>query len=179
MLKTLRVILGGFFSLTLLLLLIGYFLSNEYDFSRAAVLDVRCEETFEYVNDVQNLGEFIPWLQKDATIRFDYTSPSEGVGARVRWTSQESANGSFTITASEAPSKIVGDLDFFDLGKSEGYLLLETEGEACAVRFGFRGKVSAPRPLASWFSTLLPFFVAPELERALNELEAILKEKES
>lgn len=179
MLKTLRVILGGFFSLTLLLLLIGYFLSNEYDFSRPAVLDTGCEQVFNYVNDLQNLGEFIPWLKKDATIRFDHTSPSEGIGARVRWTSQESANGSFTITESESPSKIAGELDFFDLGKSEGYLSLESQGEACAVRFGFRGKVSAPRPLASWFSTLLPFFVAPELERALNGLEAILKERES
>ena len=177
MMKTIRVIVGGLVSLTLLLLLIGYFLPNEYDFSRVHHLEGACEEAFEYVNDIENLSEFSPWMQRDPTIRFDHSSPSTGVGARVRWTSQASANGSFTITESEPPSRIVGELDFFELGKSEGYLSLEQQNTGCELRLGFRGTVAAPRPIASWFSTLLPFFVGHELERALEGLETILEEK--
>lgn len=178
MMKIIRVIGGGLVSLTLLLLLIGYFLPNEYDFSRVHSIASTCDAAFDYVNDLENLSEFSPWMQRDPTIRFDYTSPSTGEGARVRWTSQESANGAFTITESEAPKRIIGELDFFELGKSEGYLLLDEDGPGCQLRLGFRGSFEAPRPIARWFSTLLPFFVGHELERALEELESILAERE-
>jgi uncharacterized protein YndB with AHSA1/START domain len=177
--KFLRVAVGMLVSLVLLLLVVGFFLPTEYDVTRARRMEATCEAAFEMVDDLETYDEWMPWMERDPTVRMDVGEPSKGEGARYRWTSEKSGSGSFLIRSSEPYSRIVAEIDFGEMGKSEVYFTFAGEGRDCHVIWGFRGEGQGPRPIAGWFATLMDAMVGRDFERGLSRIAARVENEDS
>jgi hypothetical protein len=171
--KVLRVAIGMLVSLVLLLLLVGFFLPTDYDVTRSRRADASCEAAFGVVEDLETYARWMPWMEKDPTVKMVIGEPKKGEGARYRWTSEKTGSGSYLIRMTEPHSRIEAEIDFGEMGKSEVYFLFEGDGAVCDVTWGFRGEGQGPRPLAGWFATLMDAMVGRDFERGLAQIASL------
>src|SRR5690606_401462 len=171
--------LGMLVSLVLLLLAVGFFLPTDYDVTRARRMESSCAAVFGVVEDLETYDAWMPWVEKDPTVKMDVGEPSKGEGARYRWTSEKSGSGSYLIRESEPHSRIEAEIDFGDMGSSEVYFQFAGDGDVCDVTWGFRGEGQGPRPLAGWFATLMDAMVGRDFERGLSRIAALVENEAS
>ena len=96
---TLLVLLG----LVVVVLGIGAFLPKDFRVERSIEIDASPEVVFEQVSSLRKWNAWSPWIARDPSIKNEFTGPDDGVGATVSWTSEESGDGTQTITLSEPP----------------------------------------------------------------------------
>ena len=77
------------------------FISPHWEVSRSLVLAAKPEEIHPYVDGLRHWARWNPWERNDPTMRMTYGSAESGVGASRSWTSEQSGNGTQTITASD------------------------------------------------------------------------------
>ncbi|NLY92802.1 MAG: SRPBCC family protein [Myxococcales bacterium] len=177
--KPLRVAFGMLVSLVLLLLVIGFFLPTDYHVTRSRTVRASCEEAYAVVEDLETYGYWMPWLEKDPTAKIVVGEPSRGEGARYRWTSEKVGSGAYVIRKAEPYARVLAEIDFGEMGKSEVYFVFEGDGATCDVVWGFRGEGQGPRPLAGWFATLMDAMVGRDFERGLARIASLAENEDT
>lgn len=171
--RALKVIIGLLIAAVLIVLGVGLFLPNEYRVERSIEIEAAPEVVFDQVSALKNWTAWSPWMAKDPSIENSYSGPEAGVGAKVTWTSEDSGNGSQTITFSDRPKRIETHLDFGDMGKPKADWTFEPSGEGTQVTWGLSGTASGP--LGGYFAKMMDGWVGPDYEDGLRRLKKVVE----
>lgn len=160
-------------ALSILVFGIGSFLSKEFRVERSIEIDAAPEVVFDEVNSLKKWNAWSPWLARDPSIENTYAGPDSGVGATVTWTSDESGNGTQTITKSERPSRIEMALDFGDMGQPNADWSFEPSGAGTEVTWGLSGEAAGP--LGGYFAKMMDGWVGEDYEDGLQRLKQVIE----
>jgi len=175
--RALKVIIGLLVAAVLIVVGVGLFLPNEYRVERSIEIDAPPEAVFDHVNTLKSWNAWSPWMAKDSSIENSYSGPEAGVGAKVTWTSEDSGNGSQTITFSERPKRIEMHLDFGDMGQPRADWTFAPSGESTQVNWGLSGTASGV--LGGYFAKMMDGWVGPDYEDGLARLKKVVEEAPS
>ena len=90
---------------------IGLFLSPEYDVEQSILISSRPENIHPYVNDLQQWPRWTPWQEMDPDTKITYGKLTSGIGASQSWQGK-GGSGHLYITASSPYSGIAYDVFF-------------------------------------------------------------------
>ena len=173
--RALKIIIGVLVALTLILFGIGLFLPKDYHIERSVEISAPPALVFDQVNTLRNWDAWSPWLAEDPTIKNTYSGPESGVGAKVAWTSEDSGEGSQTITLSERPKRIETRLDFGDMGRPGADFAFKPQGDGTLVTWALTG--TAAGPLGGFFALSLDRLLGPTYEDGLSRLKRVCEEE--
>ncbi len=151
----------------------GAFLPKDFRVERSIEIDAPPEVVFDEVNSLREWDAWSPWKAKDPSIQNEYSGPESGVGAKVRWTSENSGEGTQTITLSERPTRIETALDFGDMGQPNADWTFEPTGDGTKVTWGLSG--TAAGPLGGYFAKMMDGWVGADYEDGLARLKALVE----
>ena len=110
MLKKLAVILVG---LVAVLVLVVVTRPAHLHVERSAHVAARPEVVFPFINDFHHWEKWSPWEKLDPAMQKQHSGAPQGVGAGYAWSGNDQVGvGSMRITESQAPERIVIQLDF-------------------------------------------------------------------
>jgi hypothetical protein len=150
---------------------IGAFLPKDFRVERSTEIDAPPEVVFDQVNSLQSWSAWSPWIARDPSIKNEFTGPEAGVGATVTWTSEESGDGTQTITLSERPSRIEMKLDFGEMGQPNADWTFVPAGDGVRVTWGLSG--TADGPLGGYFAKMMDGWVGTDYEDGLARLKKV------
>lgn len=169
--RALKVIAGLLVAVGLIIVGIGLVLPREFRVERSIEIDAAPEVVFDQVNSLRNWNAWSPWIAKDPSIENSYSGPEAGVGSKVTWTSEDSGNGSQTITLSERPKRIETHLDFGDMGQPNAEWTFEPSGDGVRVTWGLGG--TAKGVLGGYFAKMMDGWVGADYEDGLARLKKV------
>ena len=129
----LKKLLFALLGLVALGLLVAAFLPKHFEYEHSIDINAPKELVFGIINDLKTQETWGPWGKEDPTIKNTYNEVAAGVGQVSSWTSENSGNGSQTITESTPPSSLKVKLDFEGAGGGDGWFKLE-DGENGATK---------------------------------------------
>lgn len=87
--------------------------SSTFTVEKKELVKAPPETLFALVNDLHKWPEWSPWDSVDPQLKRSFGGPNEGVGANQTWSGNEAmGEGTFTITQSTPPSKVVLSVTF-------------------------------------------------------------------
>jgi hypothetical protein len=105
----------GFFALVFL---VSLFFPRQYKIERSIAINLPVQETFAYLNEVENWQDWSPWNQNlDSTMRFFYSQNKSGIGAAQYFRGNLIGIGRFRIIESLPNEKIQ-----FNLSLDHGFM---------------------------------------------------------
>jgi len=158
-------------ALIVVVLGVGAFLPKDFRVERSIEIDASPEAVFDQVNSLRKWDAWSPWIARDPSIQNTYEGPEAGVGATVRWTSEESGEGTQEITLSERPTRIETALDFGDMGQPNADWTFEPSAEGVRVTWGLSGTASGP--LGGYFAKMMDGWVGADYETGLERLKQL------
>jgi hypothetical protein len=150
---------------------IGAFLPKDFRVERTIKVDASPEVVFDQVSSLRKWNAWSPWIARDPSIKNEFTGPDDGVGATVTWTSEESGDGTQTITLSEPPTRIEMKLDFGDMGQPNADWTFVPSGDGVRVTWGLSGTASGP--LGGYFAKMMDGWVGADYEDGLARLKLV------
>jgi uncharacterized protein YndB with AHSA1/START domain len=156
----------------------GYLLPDEVTVQRQVVINAPPEKVFSLVEGYKRFNEWSPWAELDPKTQYTFEGPDTGIGATMRWASNDPnvGAGSQTITEHVPNSHVGAYLDFGAMGKSQSSWDLKPEGAGTSATWSFRMKLEGL--MDRWFGLLMDRFIGPDYEKGLGRLKA-LAEKEA
>jgi carbon monoxide dehydrogenase subunit G len=171
--RVLKVIVLAVIVLSVLVFGVGSFLPKDFRVERSIEIDAAPEVVFDHVNSLKKWNAWSPWMARDPSIQNTYAGPESGVGATVTWTSEESGNGSQTITKSERPWRIETALDFGEMGQPNADWSFDPSGAGTEVTWGLSGTASGP--LGGIFAKMMDGWVGKDYEDGLRRLKQVIE----
>ncbi len=105
----------GFFALVFL---VSLFFPRQYKIERSAVINLPVQETYAYLNQIENWQEWSPWNKNlDSTMSFFYSQHKTGTGAAQYFKGDLIGVGRFRIIENIANEKIK-----FNLSLDQGFM---------------------------------------------------------
>ena len=172
MLKKIALILG--------VLIVGLIIAaatrpDHFRMERSIVINAPAEKIFPLVNDLGQWSAWSPWEKKDAAMKRKLSNPSSGVGASYDWQgNKEVGTGRMLITESNAPGKLVIQLDFIEpfAARNTSTLNLKPEGNGTQVTWSLEGPNNFVSKLMQVFVSI-DSMVGPDYEAGLKNLKAL------
>lgn len=171
--RILRGILFTLLGLLLLLVIVSFFLPSKVNVTRSATINAPADRIFTEVNDFKNWPKWMPWSEKDPTMKFTYDATTAGKGAGYCWKSEAQGNGCMKIAESVANSSIQTEIDFGDRGTSLGSWKFEPEGSQTKVTWGMEADMSKPPIIGKYFGLMMDGMVGGDFERGLANIKKI------
>jgi carbon monoxide dehydrogenase subunit G len=171
--RVLKIAVLVILALSVLVFGIGSFLSKEFRVERSIEIDAAPEVVFDEVNSLKKWNAWSPWLARDPSIQNTYAGPDSGVGATVTWTSENSGDGTQTITKSERPTRIETALDFGEMGQPNSDWTFEPSGSGTKVIWGLSGEATGP--LGGYFAAMMDGMLGPDYEDGLQRLKQVIE----
>jgi uncharacterized protein YndB with AHSA1/START domain len=140
---------------------------------RTAVINASPEKIYAIVGNMKRFNEWSPWFSLDPKAEYSFEGPEQGVGQKMSWKSNDPnvGNGSQTITEAVANQKVVTDLDFGPMGKSQASLDLSPVDGGTLVKWGFRSEVNGI--MERWMSLMFDRWIGADYVKGLNQLKAL------
>ena len=157
--------------LPVLLLIVSLFLPSKYHVERSVVIKAPISAIFPLINNPSRWPEWTAWTKdKDPTLAFAYSGPTEGAGAASDWTSQKMGSGSMKFTSADPQKGVRFDLSF-DGGKfqSKGALLLDPIGDSTKVTWSNDGELGG-NPIFRYLGLFMDKMVGRDYEEGLEKL---------
>jgi uncharacterized protein YndB with AHSA1/START domain len=173
----LKGLIVGFVVLLALFVGISFFLPREVAISRSIVIAKPQAEVFAYLNGFKHFNEWSPWAELDPAARYSFSGPETGVGASMRWESEDPnvGKGEQTIVGATAPEEIRIALVFGDEQQaSDVRQRLTPEGEGTRVEWSMRSDMGM-NPLYRWFGLAFESLVGPDYEKGLAKMKTVLE----
>jgi hypothetical protein len=155
-----------------LFVIVGLFLPSEWHVERSIVIGAPSPVVFGLVNDLKKNADWSPWADLDPTVQTTYGEVSTGEGATSSWTSEESGNGTMTITRSVPHEVIEMKIDFGDMGTADSYWHFEPAGGGVRTTWGIRGDTGLDIP-GRYFGLAMDSMVGPAYETGLAKLQKV------
>ena len=126
-------------------LVAAVFLPKHFEYVRSTDINASKEVVYNILNDLKTWEEWGPWKQQDPTVKNIYGEKTEGLGAFYNWTSENSGNGTITITEATPPTLQKTRIEFENQGGGNAWFKLEdAEAGATKTTWGFSFDVSWP-----------------------------------
>jgi len=134
-------------------------------------------EVFAMLNSYRDFNRWSPWHARDPKTVYTYDGPEQGVGASMRWSSEQSdvGKGRQTIIESVPNERIVTKLEFEGQNDVEASFLLTPEGEGTRVVWGFDA-THGMNPISRWFGLLFDRMIGPDYEQGLANLKKAMED---
>lgn len=152
--KILKIIGLGIVGLIVLLLLVAFFIPNDYTVSVSTTINKPRKVVFDYVKMVKNQEDYSIWVMQDPNVNMDYQGVDGTVGFKASWDSKDDnvGAGSQLITAI-SEERIDVDLHFERpmKGEAKASTLLESISEnETKITAEFYGNSSYPMNLMNF-----------------------------
>lgn len=152
--KILKIIGLGIVSLIALLLIIAFFIPNDYTVSVSTTINKPRKVVFDYVKLIKNQEYYSIWVMQDPNVNMDYQGVDGAVGFKASWDSKDDnvGAGSQQITAI-SEERIDVDLHFERpmKGEAKASTLLESISEnETKITAEFYGTSSYPMNLMNF-----------------------------
>jgi hypothetical protein len=171
--KILLRLLGGLAALLLLLVLVAYLLPSTYRVERTLVINAKPEAVFALVGDLRRWKDWGAWQERDPAMKMTYSEKTAVVGGWSAWESESEGNGKMTLTATDAPKRVVYKLEFPDMGtSSEGVLALTPAAGGVQVVWTDAGGLGM-NPLFRWFGLFIEKMIGPDFEKGLANMKKL------
>ena len=117
---------------------------DEFTVSRSATYSVPADKLFVKVNNLKEWNSWSPWAKIDPKATSSFEGPAEGVGAVMKWASDNSevGTGSMTIIKSVPNQSVSFDLAFISPfeGESTTEFTFQPENDQTKVTWSMHGK---------------------------------------
>ncbi len=133
-------------------------------------------EVFAMLNSYRRFNAWSPWHGRDPKTVYAYEGPTDGVGAGMRWSSEQSdvGKGRQTIIESVPNDKVTTRLEFEGQSDAIATFTLTSESDGTRVVWSFdtdHGK----NPVSRWFGLMLDRWVGGDFAQGLAKLKALLE----
>ncbi|NNC97870.1 MAG: SRPBCC family protein, partial [Gammaproteobacteria bacterium] len=174
--KVLGKILKYILILIVVLAIAAYALPRQRHVDRSINIDASAENILPYLTNLKTFNEWSPWAPIDPEgTTYAYSGPESGVGASVKWASDnpEVGSGKQTIT-SVSQSKVTSDLDFGPQGTAQAYFMLAPAAQGTNVTWGFDTDMGG-NPIGRWMGLFMDKWVGGSYEQGLNNLKTLVE----
>ncbi len=160
-----------------LLVLVGVILPSKTHLERSIELTVSKSAAFEYLNNIRNFNNWSPWHGIDPDTRYEFTGPRSGVGAKMRWDSDNSNVGKGTqeIVNSVPDSRVDIALAFEGMGTASASYILRDGEQGANVTWAYEGDHGWNLISRYMGFFMLETFLGPMYEEGLGNLKQILE----
>ncbi len=178
--KIFRRILFIILCITLVVIAAGYVLPRNIHVERKLVMNVSQKTIYNQVNTLKNWPKWLPWLQKDTSLRIVYSGPESGVGATLKWLSSDKniGNGSVSIISGVTSDSLEVIFDFAGKGKSTGKFIFLKENQGITVTYSLASDLGM-NPISRWFGLFSDRLIGPDIEQSLYNLNELVQDTEA
>jgi uncharacterized protein YndB with AHSA1/START domain len=151
----------------------AYLISPVATVERRVTIAQPPERVFAIVGDLRRFNEWSPWFGLDPAAQYSFEGPAEGVGQRMRWSSEnpQVGSGTQTVVALVANESVVTDLDFGQMGKATASMSLAPRDGGTEAVWSFRADVNGV--MERWMSLMFDRWIGADYEKGLQRLKAV------
>lgn len=171
-----RLILG-LCALVLILAAVALGLPAHVTVARSIVINAPEYAIHPYLNNLRRFPEWSPWVERDPDMKFTFSGPPEGNGAKADWVSEKPSigTGNMQIIRTAQPRSVDLNANFNGLQGTSSYGL-EPAGSGSKVTWSF-GYETGSSPFKRWRSLMLDRFIGAEYRRGLENLKALVEKE--
>jgi carbon monoxide dehydrogenase subunit G len=175
--RILKKLLLGLIFLVVILAVVGLLLPSKVHVERATTINAPAETIHALISDFHNFNQWSPWAQIDPNTRYTFEGPASGVGAKMKWNSDNSkvGSGSQEITADD-PNLVKVALDFGPHGTAIASFKLEPEGSGTKVTWGFDTDFGY-NLMGRYFGLMMERWIGADYEKGLAALKSLAEKK--
>jgi uncharacterized protein YndB with AHSA1/START domain len=157
---------------------IGFALPDSTHVERSVSIARPPAELFAMLNSYRRFNEWSPWHGRDPKTLYSYEGPTEGVGAGMRWSSEQSdvGKGRQTIIESVQNQKVGTRLEFEGQGDAIATFTLTADSGGTRVVWAFDTE-HGMNPISRWFGLMLDRWVGGDFARGLTKLKAVMESR--
>lgn len=150
---------------------------NSYEITRSRVIQAPNELVYNDVSDYKNWTEWLPWLEEDPTMTFEYSDLTKGEGASYSWNGKD-GKGSQTMTSAIPYSSITNELTFDGMGGATGFWKFNPTEGGTEVTWGMKAdEVPYVLKFFGAISGGYDAMMGPMFERGLERLDSVMIQK--
>ena len=172
--RLLRNLVLGLVGLVIVLAAAAFALPREVSVARSVSIAAPPAKVFAYVNSLQKLNEWSHWAAMDPAMKVTHEGPTEGVGAKMSWTSDNAQVGTGVqeITESVPDERVVSRLEMGGMAPAGAYFDLEPEGEGTLVTWTIEMDMGM-NPIGRWMGLMMDGMVGKDFDAGLANLKAL------
>lgn len=174
--RALKIILFVILGLVGVFLILGLVAPKEAATSRSIIIDAPQELVFNTVNDLSTGDSWSPWKETDPTIESTLGEITVGVGATSTWVSENSGNGTMTITESKPNESLDILLEFEGMGHADSDWSFEPAEGGTKATWGFHTKFPFPWNAMMLFQDFKGS-INKDYDRGLELLKEVVEKK--
>lgn len=176
--KTLKKILFGLIILIALILIIVIFLPSSVSIEKSIEINKSASTIYKQVNNLKNWEKWSPFQEEYPEMKNEYSEIAEGVGAIMKWSGEESGNGSMLTLIADENKYLECKLDFMEGDTStlniSKWTFNETNG-ITKVTWKFESS-NLSYPLGKIFGLLMPSMMEKSMNSGLENLKRVSEE---
>lgn len=172
----LKKLLAVLFLLAGIVVVGGFVLPSQTHVERSTRIARSPGEVHAMLNSWRRFNEWSPWHGRDPKTLYTYAGPADGVGASMKWSSEQSdvGKGRQTIVESVPDYKVVSKLEFEGQGDAIAAFVLLPEGGGTRVTWAFDTD-HGNDIMGRWFGLMFDRWIGPDYEQGLAKLKAVLE----
>jgi effector-binding domain-containing protein len=170
--KILKKIIIWVLIIIVLLSLISLFLPSKIEISRSIKIEAPGDIVFKHVNNLKSWEKWSPWFLLDTAMEKKYSSPEEGKGASVQWTSENKkvGNGTLIIKKSSKPDSILIDMNFMESGTARVGFYFYPDSAGTKIIWTFKSGIGI-NPIVKYFGLIMKKMVGSDFDKGLISLK--------
>lgn len=160
-------------------LIAGLIVKKDYHIDRSITINAPKDSVWAFVNSLQKMEKWSPWLDKDSTAKTSHEGQEGAVGSIYRWDgNKDVGKGNQTITKTEAPGNIESHINFIKpfSGEADVYMHLSDTTGGTKVTWGFDTKYKYPMNVMQLFVNM-DKMMGEQYDKGLSRLKALAEKK--
>lgn len=152
---------------------VGFLLKPAYKIEKYIVIKSPSESIAPLIVNLKKWPEWSAWnTKKDPTLKYSYSGPEQGIGARQEWKGENLDAGAVEITGINKALAVNHQLQLEEDFVSRGVLLLEPQGKNTKVIWKIEGNVGNNIP-QRYFLIFMEKLISSDMEEGLSKLKNI------
>lgn len=109
--RILKIVTSSVFIISGIFILGGFLMPSKWSVTRSVVIHANRGAIYPLVSNFREWEKWSPWnSSKDATLKYTYSGPEAGAGARQAWTSEKMGSGWMKFTSAAPETGVTYDL---------------------------------------------------------------------
>ncbi len=155
----------------ILFLVIAIFLPSRMHIKKSVDVNAPVSYVFEQVNNYSLWANWSPFQEKDPGMRTSFEGPAKGLGAMMKWESNE-GNGSLNWTEVTNDISLKGVLNYEEVDKSEVLFEFEKTPQGCVASWSVDIE-NLSYPINRWKGFFMKSNFEDDLVKGLNNLKSV------